>query len=755
LTHYYKSILTNMATLDQLNAALIKADAAGNVDDARAFASEIRRMRAEATPAPVDITLKPTEVIAKPEAPATLTEKLVGSTTGRVGLGIASPIVGLARLGENALVSAGGPSLGIGATWDELQAMKQKGMNALAPPEKFRNPYLQDVDVAGGVASMALPAKILSGVAPAVTFGKQVLQNTGIGAALGLTNPNAQDLSANAESAAWGALLGPTVAPATIAAAKSLGWVYDAVKGKLVQMRAGNIIREIAGADKNALIAAGNVAAPELTGAQAAAGIQNAQMQALGELAKGQNTGSFFSKKTLLAKQDAQAVLDTLAGGTTQAEANLARKGANVVLNQKTTPLRETELAAANTAGALTPALQAEATRFGEAAAGKVEDVRRMTAAGERAKVLSKSWVSSSGGAEGVVRRPIQYTYPGELVKKAEKVATTAAEESLILGENARFVQSKIDSLAANGLTPIDTSAIKANIQSKLADPKVGVSDVNKRVLNAVGKKIEEWTANNGGVIDAQALYEIRKNTVGETVQKLMGGADPKASAKVAAKILSQVNPMIDEAIVKAGGTGWANYLSTHSAGLRDIERQKMAGVLSDLYRKGSMDKFQSIVNGNDVKAIEAIFGKGNVDIKALMGDKHVPLQKIADDIVRTESMLTQAKQGTTGLTDILTKDATKMRLPALFSRVATVSNKALDILEAKVNRATFAALEKGMQSGKSMAELISALPTSERNAVIKTLSDPKVAQQLTAISVSTGTNALTNNTNQNALANQ
>jgi hypothetical protein len=39
-----------MATLDQLNSALVKADAAGNVDDARAFASEIRRMRAETAP---------------------------------------------------------------------------------------------------------------------------------------------------------------------------------------------------------------------------------------------------------------------------------------------------------------------------------------------------------------------------------------------------------------------------------------------------------------------------------------------------------------------------------------------------------------------------------------------------------------------------------------------------------------------------------------------------------------------------------
>jgi hypothetical protein len=79
------------------------------------------------------------------------------------------------------------------------------------------------------------------------------------------------------------------------------------------------------------------------------------------------------------------------------------------------------------------------------------------------------------------------------------------------------------------------------------------------------------------------------------------------------------------------------------------------------------------------------------------------------------------------------------------------VSNKALDILESKVNRATFAALEKSMQSGKSMADLITALPTSQRSEVLKALADPKVAQQLTGIVV---TNSLAPE-NQNALVNQ
>ena len=42
-----------MATLEQLSAALVKADAAGNTADAKALADEIRKMRsAQASPAP-------------------------------------------------------------------------------------------------------------------------------------------------------------------------------------------------------------------------------------------------------------------------------------------------------------------------------------------------------------------------------------------------------------------------------------------------------------------------------------------------------------------------------------------------------------------------------------------------------------------------------------------------------------------------------------------------------------------------------
>jgi hypothetical protein len=655
-----------MATLEQLNAALIKADAAGNVDDARAFAAEIRRMRSETSETPT-IEVKPDSIPAR-QTPATLGEKIVGSPVGRFALGAAELPMGVGRFVENAAMAAGVPGIGgIGNTWDKLQAMKQKGMNAPTELSSYDPMGIakraggemlyrageavgldpRSWDITGGMGATVTSGGVLNKLAPAATFGKQVLQSAGVGAGLGLVNPNAKDLGSNVENAAIGAALGTIIPASTVAAAKALGWAYDVATGKLFQKQAGKILREVAGEDVNALAAAGRAAAPELTGAQAAAGIPNTQIQALGELASGRNTGNVFSKKAALATQDAQSVLNSLAGGATQAETALARKGTKAALGTITTPMRESELAAA------APSL--------------------------------------------------------------------------------------------------DTSAISSSINTKLTDPAIGVSDVNKRVLTAVKRKIEDWTAKNGGVINPVALYEIRKNTVSEVIDRLIDKADPKASAKYGAKLLSEINPLIDDAIEAAGGTGWRQYLSTYSEGLKDIERQKMASVLSDLYRNKSYDKFRAIIEGNDTKAVTNIFGPGNVDIKTLMGDKILPLQKISDDLKRTSEMTDLAKQGAIGLKDILSSDATKLRLPALFSRVATVTNKVLDGLEFKVNRATFAALEKGMQSGKSMADLIKSLPTSQQDDVLRALADPKVARQIT---LQTSRNALApEQQNQNALA--
>lgn len=630
--------------------------------DKQALLTEARSRGLVEAPTTIESTLKPVEV-----APATMAEKVVGSPVGRFALGAAELPIGAARLVENAAMEAGVPGIGgVGRAWDKLQAMKTKGMNA--PTELSSYDPLgiaaragkellykggeaigldpRSWDITGGMGATVVPGAVLNKLAPAATFGKQVLQGAGVGGGLGLVNPNAKDLGSNVENAALGAALGGLIPATTVAAAKALGWGYDIATGKLFQKQAGKILREIAGEDVNALAAAGRAAAPELTGAQAAADIHNTQLQALGELVSGKNTKNIFSKKAALATQDAQEVLDSFAGGATQAEANLTRKAAKQALNAKTTPMREAAMASA---------------------------------------------------------------------------------------------------------PYIDTSNIISNIETKLADPAIATSKLNRRVLSAVKKEVENWTNKNTSLIDVEALYGVRKNAVNEEIQRQLGKLDPKASAQHSAKLLAEINPLIDDAIVKAGGTEWPSYMATHASGLKDIERQEMTGVLSDLYRNKQYNKFVQIVDGNDTKTIKNIFGAGNVDINSLMGDTMIPLKKISDDLKRTSNMADLAKQGAIGVKDILSKDAAKWRLPALFSRVATVTNKVLDGLEFKVNRATFAALEKGMQSGKNMAELIEALPASQRNDALRALADPKVARQITQL---TTRNALVpDQQNQNALA--
>jgi hypothetical protein len=95
-----------------------------------------------------------------------------------------------------------------------------------------------------------------------------------------------QSLPASAAEAAENVLLGATfevggrvILPPV---AKAAGWLWDRATGKLVQIKAGKIVQELAGDQLEALKAATKAAPEGLTGAQAAAGVEAAPIQTLG-----------------------------------------------------------------------------------------------------------------------------------------------------------------------------------------------------------------------------------------------------------------------------------------------------------------------------------------------------------------------------------------------------------------------------------------------------------------------------------------
>jgi hypothetical protein len=520
----------------------------------------------------------------------------------------------------------------------------------------------------------------------------------------------------NPEDAETGALVGAAVPLALPAIAKgvarSSGWLTDLAKGRLPEVKAGAIARATLGDDLPAAVNALANAKPGITATQALAdaGINADPFMALGELAKKNDVGSWYR---LLgeAQQAAQKnQLALTAGGPTQAAARAASDEAINQLNRVTTPMRETELAAANTARDVTQRLEPV---FAQRQASMVNALQGQ---GRAATDAAQAGVRAETGAPGFLTQ-------GTRAAESDVLADTMGVIKAQRGNEAGFIQRQIDSLAAHGLKPIDTDTIVGNITAKLNDPKIGPSDVNQAVLGKVANKIQEWTAKGGGVIDADALYSIRKNAIGEEIARLYPNVDAKQQAKYAAKLLSEVKPLIDDAIEQAGGTGWRRYLNTFETGMKGVEQNRMGAEALRMFND-SPEEFIKLMKNENPKAVEDIFGPGSYDIIKEMGRKSAPMEEIKRQLER--DIVTIPKQvaaGTGGLKRIMESEQSLFRrIPAFFSRATTTANMALDVLENKVNEKTFALFEKGFKSGKNAVELLKELPTVERNQVLNLL---------------------------------
>jgi hypothetical protein len=532
----------------------------------------------------------------------------------------------------------------------------------------------------GAAALSPTIAKVATPVAQSLSSGgfrtgvtsapANLVLRTGAGATVGGISAGLVDPEATEFGAILGAAMPTAVSVIAKGGAKTSGWLTDLMKGRLADVKAGAVARATLGDNLPAAITALSNAKPGITATQALAdaGINADPFMALGELAKKNDVGSWYRLLNEAQKAAQKNQLALTAGGPTQVAARAATDEALNSLTKSTTPMRENALARANVGGTITKAVNPEIASF--------------TSAG---------------------------SFTGQGVPKA-------------LGQ----AQAQLDALSAHGLKPIDTDKIVSNITFKLSDPKIGPSDVNQSVLSKVASKIKEWTEKGGGVIDADALYSIRKNAVGEEIARLYPNADAKQQARYAAKLLNEVKPLIDDAIETAGGTGWGRYLRTYETGMKGVEQNKMGAEALRMFNE-SPKEFIKLMQGNNPKAVEDIFGPGSYDIIKEMGRKSAPMEDVARALQRDIDIGEQAKAGTGGLKRIMESEQSLFRrIPAYFSRTTTTANMTLDVLEGKVNQKTLKVFENGFKSGKNAAEMLSELPTSERNRVLNLLSNSK-----------------------------
>lgn len=244
-----------------------------------------------------------------PRKAPTMGELALSAPPARLLMGAAAPLVGAVQFGANVgdyLNEKMGQkpvvSKAIADWWNSLQTTKERGMAF------GEAPGVKPVDVLGGVGTLMTAAAQPS---TAVTKGQQVFEGLKQGIPLGLALPGTTKLS---DQAMGGVVAGTVGAAAPIvipAAAKALGWMWDAASGRLVQVKAGKIMREIAGDDLTAIVAANAKAAPGLTSAQAVqeAGILNPALQAMGQRAP---TANIASAKAVKEAADEAARVETL-----------------------------------------------------------------------------------------------------------------------------------------------------------------------------------------------------------------------------------------------------------------------------------------------------------------------------------------------------------------------------------------------------------------------------------------------------------
>jgi hypothetical protein len=571
--------------------------------------------------------------------------------------------------------------------------------------------------------------------------------------------------------------------------AKSAGFLKDAFTGQLAAVKAGKISRELAG-DRIGAIRAALAAAPEdLTAAQAAAGVQNNAFQALGAFA---GKTDDISLKLKQQASDDIALLQRMAEGGNETEARRAYEQSIQRLNQLTSDMRNVELGAANqaakTINQLAPQAQqrqasmVNALREGMPAnlpsgvagtpAPGVSGIHAGTEALQRRNVADDAarrlMVARSQAARGMVSESGVPGVNDRQVARANKFVSEQWQEASDIFANiakqrraeAGFIENQIGSLEAHGLRPLDAGSITTAIDSKLAQPGLRASSNVTKVLESIRDDIVNLTEKGGGVIDAHDLYTLRKEGINERIMQILGQTDPKISAKVTRSVLQEVRPLIDDAIEKAGGTGWRDYLKTYSQGMQAIDQKAMAAQAAKLFDK-SPQEYVRLVRGNNPDAVEAIFGPGSYDIFKEMGNKMPTLEKLAVGVEREKAMGEAALAGKEKFAATIEDIGRSFpHLPSMLRRDVTIGNVTFDELEKRLNKKVATKLQEGMLSGKSALEMLNTLPSAERAGVLRILTDPSrygktgAAAARAAVIPQTPTNTLApKQENQNALA--
>jgi hypothetical protein len=249
------------------------------------------------------------------------------------------------------------------------------------------------------------------------------------------------------------------------------------------------------------------------TGAQATVGLQNPTLQALLERGGAQAPGAVLQAENVQAAESLKA-LRSIGAGETPTQGRQAAEMLQELLNRRTGPIREHAFEMSNM-GQLVADLERRSVELGAEASAQVAKVRYLMDLGRKAEAGAQLDLIM----QGMPTAASKYTYKGELAGMADRWAGKAADASLGLGADARTMQAGAEALRAEGIAPLKTEPIIQKLAEKKLNPRTAGLDVAEQAIDTITDNLRGWS-NQDGIITAEALDAIRKNSVDSVVRR-------------------------------------------------------------------------------------------------------------------------------------------------------------------------------------------------------------------------------------------
>ena len=521
-----------MATLEQLSAALVKADAAGNAADAKVFADEIRRMRAVPE---IPQSLQP----SMPAATGMPTERQPPTTYEKVREFI-TPTVEMLGAAGGGLIGGGAGTLVAPGVGTVTGAVGGAGLGYGMAKEALN---LADIYIGGkaprqGVAQVTEPLRNVVEGALFETAGRVA------GPALGYLGGKIADLR------------------------------------QIPKQKAAEIARNALGPDLPDVLNALKASQGQgVSAAQATANINSPTFQALVDRATARDP------RFLLALEKSQGdvsvnALSKLAGGTTAAEARGTVEQAKVNLNKVTGPMRETALKRADLGKYVAD----------EAAGREANDLAMLMGSGTNIDPMR--FVAQATGAEKALRsvgiKPLEGAPLADTIANISKNPSFAAND-LIEGSVNQVSSAIRQWTSSKGVIDADAlEAIRKNaVTAAIAKLRPGADATAQRnlaagVLSKIKPAIDDAIEAAGGAGWRDYLSAHAKGMSAINEKKLAGKALElfKNDKDAFVRLVQNETPDVVEKILGSGRYNIATELADSTmAVLQDQAKKRLTDL--------------------------------------------------------------------------------------------------------------------------------------------------------------------------------